>query len=194
MCKMQLPNASPTSIPQLSLSDFTADTPWQDIDPPFEIIPAADRIAGVELRRLKTHGDNRGSLTVLNSEMFLEGSSSPHTYLVEALPGSIRAWTYHRSQSDRLAFTCGHFHVVLYDLRPESPTHGKLNHFFLGINAKTQLFVPPSVVNAIKNIGTDTAYYVNMPTQPYDPGNPDKYRLPYDHPAAPFRFEDQTTT
>jgi dTDP-4-dehydrorhamnose 3,5-epimerase len=191
---MQPKNSPATQSPQISLNDFTADAPWQERNPPFDPITTDDQISGVELRELKTHTDQRGTLTVLNSEMFVQGSSSPHTYLVEALPGSVRAWTYHRTQSDRLAFTCGSFHVVLCDLRADSPTHGRLNHFMLGADNKAQLFIPPFVVNGIKNIGEHTAYYVNMPTRPYDPANPDKFRLPYDHPGAPFRFASHPPT
>lgn len=44
--------------------------------------------------------------------------------------------------------------------------------------------------HAIQNIGRDEAFFVNMPTEPYNHEDPDKYRLPLKNDLIPFAFED----
>lgn len=170
------------------LDDFRADTPWQEAEPTLSEVRIADQIDGVVMRRLTTHADGRGDLTVLLSAHYVPETSTPHVYLVTAAPGSIRAWVYHERQADRLAFTNGDIRVVLFDLRPDSPTHGRLNVIDVGAANRLQLTIPAFVVHAVQNIGTGPAHFVNMPTRAYDPANPDKARLPQDHPGIPYSF------
>lgn len=172
----------------LTLEDFRDDPPWEDTTPALAEITVPDQIDGVILRRLVTHGDRRGHLTVLMSAHYTAGAVTPHVYLVRAAAGSIRAWVYHKRQSDRLAYPDGSFRVILYDLRTDSPTHGRLNVLDVGRDNPVQLTIPPFVAHAVHNTGTDEAFFVNMPTTAYDPANPDKSRLPKDHPGIPYRF------
>lgn len=173
----------------LTLEDFTDDTPWEEATPALQPIEIADQIHGVELRRLVTHADGRGDLTVLLSRHYVPEASAPHVYLVNAAPGSVRAWVYHRRQSDRLAYPNGTFRVVLFDLRPDSPTKGVLNVLDVGADNPVQLTIPPFVAHAVQNRGTESAYFVNMPTNAYDPANPDKARVRKDHPGIPYNFD-----
>ena len=173
----------------LTLEEFKDDAPWQERQPPFATVAQDDLIDGVRLLRLTDESDRRGSLTVLMSNRTDPASITPHVYLVEAEAGSIRAWVYHKRQSDRLAYTNGDFRVVLYDLRPHSPTYRKLNVLDVGEKNKIQLTIPPFVVHGVQNRGKNRAFFVNMPTRAYDPANPDKSRLPAGHPGIPYSFE-----
>lgn len=173
----------------LTLDDFTPDRPWTPAGPEFQELRIEGQIAGVELRRLEARADGRGNLVVLMSDRFDEGFTTPHVYLVTAAARSIRAWVYHKLQSDRLAFTDGDLRVVLYDLRPDSPTHGVLNVLDVGAANKVVLTIPPFVVHAVQNPGDEDASFVNMPTRAYDPSRPDKTRLAWDDPRVPYRFE-----
>ena len=172
----------------VTLDDFQDDTPWQETERVHALLTIPDQIDGVEMRRLCTHGDNRGDLTVLLSDRYVPGASTPHVYLVTAEPGSVRAWVFHRRQSDRLAFTNGDFRVVLYDLRPESRTFGVLNVLDLGGANRIQLTIPPFVVHGVQNRGTTAASFVNMPTNAYHEATPDKARLAQNHPGIPYVF------
>ncbi|MBV5345706.1 MAG: dTDP-4-dehydrorhamnose 3,5-epimerase family protein, partial [Rhodoferax sp.] len=85
-------------------------------------------------------------------------------------------WVMHRVQSDR-AFVCrGTIKFVLYDTRPESPTHGVINEICISEENRGLILIPPLVVHALQNVGTEDAMFVNLPTKAYDYGNPDKYR------------------
>jgi dTDP-4-dehydrorhamnose 3,5-epimerase len=177
------------TIETVTLEDFVDDMPWVPAAPEFQEVRIENQIDGVELRRLEQKADGRGNLVVLMSDRFGEEYQTPHVYLVTTAARSVRAWVYHKRQSDRLAYTVGQLRVVLFDLRPESPTHGVLNVIDVGAENKVTLTIPPFVVHAVQNLGDEDAYFVNMPTRAYDPANPDKSRLPKDHPGIPYRFE-----
>jgi dTDP-4-dehydrorhamnose 3,5-epimerase len=173
----------------ISLDEFVDDTPWIEAERALGEIRIPDQIEGVVIRRLLTNRDGRGDLTVLFSSRLVQDTHPPHIYWITAAPGSVRAWVFHRRQSDRLAFTNGNVRVVLYDVRPGSPTHGKLNIIDAGGENKVQLTIPPLVIHGVQNTGDQAATFINMPTNAYDPANPDKARLPVTHPGIPYRFE-----
>ena len=173
----------------LTLEDFVDDKPWVPQGPEHAEVRIENQIAGVEMRRLVQMADGRGNLVVLMSDRFGESYRPPHVYLVTAAARSIRAWVYHKRQSDRLAYTMGSLRVVLYDLRPGSPTHGVVNVINAGAANRILLTIPPFVVHAVQNLTDVDTCFVNMPTRAYDPANPDKARVRFDHPGIPYRFE-----
>jgi dTDP-4-dehydrorhamnose 3,5-epimerase len=172
----------------VTLEDFVDDTPWVPDGPEYPEVRIENQIAGVDIRRLEQKADGRGHLVVLMSDRFGAQYRPPHVYLVTAAPRSVRAWVYHRRQHDRLAFTNGLLRIVLFDLQPGSPTHGTLNVIDAGAANRITLTIPPFVVHGVQNSADEAAFFVNMPTQAYDPANPDKARLPKDHPGIPYRF------
>lgn len=103
---------------------------------------STSRVEGV-FNRLVTYQDERGDLTVLFSELHETIAPIPHVYLVTAAPGSIRAWVYHKRQTDCLAFTNGVMRIVLYDLRTSSRTWGVLNVIDAGASNKVLLTIRP---------------------------------------------------
>ena len=52
------------------------------------------------------------------------------------------------------------------------------------------LVIPRGVYHAVRNIGVTDAIFVNMPTRPYEHGDPDKFRLPLKNSLIPFSFGD----
>jgi dTDP-4-dehydrorhamnose 3,5-epimerase len=173
----------------LKLEDFSDDKPWVPNGPEFAEVRIENQIDAVDLRRLESKADGRGNLVVLMSDRFGAQFRAPHVYIVTAAARSVRAWIYHKRQHDRLAFTIGRFRMVMYDLRPESPTYGVLNVLDIGAANKVLLTIPPFVVHGLQNLDDEDAFFVNLPTFAYDPANPDKSRLPKDHPGIPYRFE-----
>lgn len=173
----------------ISLDDFAPDVPWTEAPGTFAEVVIENQIAGVRLNRLSRNSDSRGDLTVLLSERYDPTFRTPHVYLVTAAAGSVRAWVYHRHQSDRLAYTMGTIRVVLYDLRDDSPTKGALNVLDVGAANPVLLTIPPFVVHGVQNRGTEAVQFINMPTRAYDPAAPDKSRLPLGHPGIPYTFD-----
>ena len=174
---------------RLRLEDFVPDQP-KSIAFPKQISPidANELIEGVALHLLITGSDHRGMLHELVTTRDGEIEPIVHAYQVVAEPGSIRAWVYHRRQSDRLCLTNGTLKWVLYDIRPDSPTYGRLNVLDLGDNLQCRLTIPPYVIHGVKNCGDQIATFVNFPTVVYRHDRPDKYRLPNGHPGIPYVF------
>lgn len=137
-------------------------------------------IKGVLLKKLKVIPDERGWLMEIlrcDDDLF---EKFGQVYLTTAYPGVVKAWHYHKKQFDN--FTCIHgmMKVVLYDSREDSSTYKEINEFFIGEKNPLLIKVPPLVYHGFKAIGTKTAYFLSVPTEPYNYENPDEYRLPPD--------------
>ena len=147
-------------------------------------------IDGVKIREARTVIDYRGELTEMwNDDWAFDEGGVPYVYHVRCAPGSIRAWVVHLHQVDRFYYPSGRVQVVLYDARDGSPTQGKVNEFYFGEARRALLRIPTGVYHGVRNVGTDDAWFVNMPSTPYRHEDPDKYRLPLDTPDIPFRFK-----
>lgn len=187
---MKLVQSFISPSPTLRLEDFIQDAPLTGAKSAAPDIHTTDMIDGVTVTPLAFNSDLRGSLCELLT--MRDGLIEPivHVYHVTAEPGSVRAWVYHRLQYDRLAFVNGRFKVVLYDIRPNSSTYGMLNVLNLGRDHPGLLRIPPYVIHAVQNIGEETAAFVNLPTQAWQPSAPDKYRLPVNDQRIPYNLHE----
>lgn len=175
---------------ELTLADFEKQFPVAPKPAPARFDPP--RTFGAEIHPLAPQGavlgTEWGSLVELGTLRDGDLDRIVHVYQVFTEPGSVRAWNYHEHQTDRLAFTMGQYRVVLYDLRPESPTHGLVEVFDLGEAAPARLHIPPFVAHGVQCRGDRPAAFVNLPTNVFYPGDPDKRRIPPEDPRVPYRF------
>jgi len=140
-------------------------------------------IDGVWLKRLAVHSDDRGSLMeVLRADDpgFVPIKQTTYT---EAYPGVIKAFHWHRKQWDMWFFTSGTAQVVLYDLRPESPTHRQTDVVVMGERSPILLAIPIGVAHGYRVLGTKPAGLLYHTTEAYDPADPDEERIPHDDPT-----------
>lgn len=144
------------------------------------------RIQGVELKPLKVIPDERGWLMEIlrrDDPMF---ASFGQVYVSATYPGVVKAWHYHRRQTDHFACVAGMVKLVLVDTRDDSPTRGVINEFFLGTYNPTLVRVPNLVYHGWKCISPEPSLVINVPDEPYVYDEPDEYRLdphgtlPYD--------------
>ena len=144
-------------------------------------------IDGVKLRPAVTHSDERGSLTEIYDPAW-GFTEEPLVYVYTATvhPGQKKGWVVHLEQDDRLFFAQGAAKVVLYDARPASPTHERVQEVFLGDANRGLLRIPAGVVHAVVNVGPAEVRFVNMPTRPYRYEAPDKVRIAADTDAIPY--------
>jgi dTDP-4-dehydrorhamnose 3,5-epimerase len=143
-------------------------------------------IKGVKTKELKVVADERGWLMEIlrcDDDIFKKFGQ---VYLTTAYPGVVKAWHYHKKQTDN--FTCirGMMKVALYDSRNDSSTFGEINEFFIGEKKPMLITVPPLVYHGFKTIGTKTAYFLSIPTEAYNYKKPDEYRLPPDTDEIPY--------
>jgi dTDP-4-dehydrorhamnose 3,5-epimerase len=132
-------------------------------------------IKDVEIFNLNGNSDGRGCLIELLSNRDRQNEPIVHVYKVEAESGSYRGFVYHKWQKDRLAFTEGEFLILLKDLRESSPTFKNEMTINAGEKNKILLVLPEFIAHSVENLG-EKASFINMPTNIYDPENPDKFR------------------
>ncbi len=146
-------------------------------------------IDGVKLKRLRVIPDERGRLMEMlraDDEMFTKFGQ---VYMTTTYPGIIKGWHYHKLQEDNIVVVKGMLKVVLYDDRPDSPTKGEVNEFFIGEHNPMLVHVPVGVLHGWKCIGAEEAIVVNTVSEPYNYAHPDEYRLPYDSPQVPYNWD-----
>ena len=136
------------------------------------------RIHGVKVKELRAVPDERGWLMEIlradDREMF---SRFGQVYVSATYPGVVKAWHYHRVQTDNFACVAGMIKLVLVDTREKSPTRNLVNEFFLGVHNPLLVQVPHLVYHGWKCISPEPALVINVPDEPYNRAEPDELRL-----------------
>ncbi|HLA38287.1 MAG TPA: dTDP-4-dehydrorhamnose 3,5-epimerase family protein [Candidatus Brocadiales bacterium] len=144
-------------------------------------------IEGVRIKTLRVIPDERGRLMEIlrrDDEIFTKFGQ---IYITTAYSGVIKAWHYHKIQTDNLTAVAGMAKVALYDARENSPTYKKLEEYFMGVHNPLLIQIPPMVYHGYKCISSEETVVINCPTEPYNRTNPDECRvdpfnndIPYD--------------
>jgi dTDP-4-dehydrorhamnose 3,5-epimerase len=144
-------------------------------------------IDGVKIKKLKVIPDERGRLMeILRSDEEIYEKFG-QIYITAAYPGVVKAWHYHREQTDHLVCVSGMMKIVLYDARKGSSTNGEVNEFFCGVHNPLLIKVPKGIYHGFKCISDTEALVINIPDRLYDYDSPDEFRvdphkndIPYD--------------
>ena len=142
-------------------------------------------IDGVKIIPLRQIVDERGKI------MHMLKETDPHfirfgeVYFSCAWPGTIKAWHVHKSMTINNAVICGRAKLVMYDIREDSPTRGKIQEVFLGEDNYVLVQMPPGIANGYKAYGDKMVILVNCATEPHDPNeiiriDPFDNDIPYD--------------
>lgn len=169
---MMLPGAQ--KDPQIVTSD------WKKIQ---------ETIDGVVVREVLHVPRDHGIITeTFRPEWDPTGSPVVHVYQSRLFPKAIGAWSCHMRTIDRLFVNQGHLKVVLFDGREDSRTHRRVMELHVGDARPAFLVIPIGVWHGLQNLGASDALVLNYPTHAYDYEDPDHYRLPYDSPEIPYRW------
>lgn len=123
----------------------TAPTPWND-----EVIrgPAPTEVlAGVEVRDLCPHVDERGSVMEVRRQTWGAGPEPVQWTLLHSQPGVIRGVHVHPRHADYLMAVSGRMTVGLCDLRSGSPTELRSAQFEMTAARPSALTVPAGVAH-----------------------------------------------
>jgi dTDP-4-dehydrorhamnose 3,5-epimerase len=148
-------------------------------------------IEGVKTKNLRVVPDERGRLAEMlrsDDDLFIKFGQC---YFTTTYPGVVKAWHFHKIQTDNFVAVHGMFKVALYDAREDSPTRGEVNEFFLGDHNPVLLQIPPGIYHGWKCIGEHEGYVVNISTECYNYETPDEYRLPFDTDEIPYDWDIQ---
>ncbi len=143
-----------------------------------------DRVA---VRRAKVMPDERGRL----GEIFRADDpwfeKFGQVYFTTTYPGVVKAWHYHKKQTDHFYVIKGMVKIALYDQREDSSTHGVVNELYLGEHCPGLLRIPPGVMHGWMCVSQNEAYIVNIVSEMYNYDDPDEFRadphennIPYD--------------
>jgi dTDP-4-dehydrorhamnose 3,5-epimerase len=150
----------------------------------------ATLIDGVRIHQQVTQQDERGTLTEIYSPFWgFDQIPLVFLYTVTVRPSKTKGWAVHFDQIDRYFFYQGSIKLVLYDDRPESPTHRLINELYFSEMNRSLVLVPPHIYHAVQNVGTTDALLINLPSEPYHHDDPDKYTLPLNNDLIPYSFE-----
>ncbi|MGE5644779.1 MAG: dTDP-4-dehydrorhamnose 3,5-epimerase family protein [Acidobacteriota bacterium] len=154
---------------------------------------SAELIEGVRVRPYVLWPDDRGYfLEVLRAGQDLVADFPPAETQVSAAlsyPGTIKAFHFHRHQTDCWTPAAGMLQVALADLRRHSPTFGRKNTLYVGALRPWQITIPPGVAHGYKVIGSGPALLVYATSRFYDPA--DEGRIPHDDPKINYDWETQ---
>jgi dTDP-4-dehydrorhamnose 3,5-epimerase len=154
---------------------------------------SSDVIDGVRLHPFDLWPDDRGYfLEVARMSQGLAADFDPATTQVSAAlnyPGIIKAFHFHKHQTDLWVPAAGMFQVVLVDFREASPTFGVKNTIYLGALKTWQVLIPPGVGHGYKVIGEQPAMLVYVTNRLYDPA--DEGRIAHNDPSIQYDWELQ---
>ncbi len=158
------------------------------------ISPASPKlIAGIECAPFAIWPDDRGYF--LEVQRIGQGLAAhfptESTQISAALnyPGIIKAFHFHRHQTDCWTPAVGLLQVVLIDLRPESATFGWRNTIYVGNLRPWQLLIPPGVAHGYKVIGTAPSVLIYATDRFYNPN--DEGRIPHNDANLNYDWELQ---
>ena len=143
-------------------------------------------IQGVKTKPLRVIPDDRGRLMEIlraDDELFIKFGQ---VYTTVVYPGVVKAWHYHKLQTDNFSVVQGMIKLALYDPREKSPTKGEVNEFYIGIHNPMLVQIPPGVYHGFTAVGQQEAIAVNIPTEPYNRKEPDEHRADAHSPDIPY--------
>jgi dTDP-4-dehydrorhamnose 3,5-epimerase len=143
-------------------------------------------IDGVVLTPLRQIFDERGKVMHMLREDSPVFSRFGEIYFSCTHPGVVKAWHLHKEMTLNYAVIHGEIKFVLYDDRPDSPTCGEIQEFFISSENYMLVTVPPMIWNGFKSIGTTTSIVANCSTLPHSPDELLR-RTPSD-PAIPYSW------
>jgi dTDP-4-dehydrorhamnose 3,5-epimerase len=143
-------------------------------------------IEGVKTKQVKRFCDDRGYL----SEVVKQGEETfidvKQTTFTKTHPGVIKAFHWHKKQTDVWFVVFGMAQVVLFDLREKSETYQETNVFYAGDDNPLLISIPPGVAHGYKVLGNEPVGLFYHTDKPYDPQNPDEERVDFDDPKIGF--------
>ncbi len=152
-----------------------------------------DLIEGVEINPYPLWPDDRGYfLEVARLQQGMVAGFAPETTQVSAAvnyPGIIKAFHFHRFQTDYWVPAAGLLQVALVDLRRESNTYGRKNTLYVGSLRPWQILIPPGVAHGYKVIGEHPSVLVYITDRTYDPK--DEGRIAYNDHRIAYDWELQ---
>jgi dTDP-4-dehydrorhamnose 3,5-epimerase len=147
-------------------------------------------IGGVEITELRQISDGRGSVLHMLRCDAPEFTRFGECYFSEVLPGVVKAWKRHRTQTQNIAVPVGRIRMAIYDDRPGAATRGQLHVLDLGRpDAYLRVRIPPGLWYGFACLSAAPALLANCADLPHDPT--DSELRPASDPRIPYAWPDE---
>ena len=143
-------------------------------------------IEGVKIKKLVKHCDDRGFFVEIlrDDDELLEKFGQ--TSFTLTYPGIIKAFHWHKKQTDLWFVASGMAQVVLHDLREDSSTKGETQVIYAGEAEPQLILIPPGIAHGYKVLGVKPVQLFYHTTESYNRESPDEERIPFDDPKIGF--------
>ncbi|MFO0973104.1 MAG: dTDP-4-dehydrorhamnose 3,5-epimerase family protein [Phycisphaerae bacterium] len=133
-------------------------------------------IDGVRARLARVLPDERGRL----GEIFRADDpwfeKFGQVYFTTTYPGVVKAWHFHRLQTDHFFVVRGCVKLAMYDARENSPTRGEVNEVFLSEHRPALVRIPPGVYHGWMCVSDCECCVINVTSECYNHAQPDEFR------------------
>ena len=146
-------------------------------------------IDGVLVKKLSPILDERGYLQECFRSDWPMFKKFGQAYITVAFPNVVKAWHYHKIQTDNMVCIVGNAKLVLSDDRKESSTYKEINEIFFGEKNPLLVTIPPNIWHGFKAVGNKKMMVLNVPTELYNYTEPDEYRLPYNSEEIDYNWD-----
>lgn len=149
------------------------------------ILPNNIMLEGVSCTPLRQIFDERGKIMHMLRRDDPSFEQFGEIYFSWVYPGVVKGWHVHKTMTLNYAVPFGMIKLVLYDMRKDSATFGRIQEIFTGEDNYMRIHVPPGIANAFKGIGAKPAMVANCATEPHSPDeiiriDPFSSTIPYD--------------
>lgn len=142
-------------------------------------------IDGVKIVGLKKIPDERGTIMhgVRRDTMLSEFGE---VYFKKLYYGVVNGWHVHERLTLNYICLVGMIKLVLCDMRPNSPTQGRIHEIFFGDDNYCLVHIPAGIANGTKGMSEPFALMTNVASEPHDPSikyrriDPHSGEIPYD--------------
>lgn len=155
-----------------------------DLSPEHLTAPCESAIAGVVVRALTRHGDERGGFTETYRQSWFDGPAMVQGNRSDSAAGTIRGLHFHRQQADYWLCMRGRILVCLHDLRVGSPSEGVTQGIVLEGTTSAGIYIPPGVLHGFGALEDSTLTY--LVDNYYD--STDEFGVRYDDPRIAFAW------
>jgi len=152
--------------------------------------PKDNEIQGVIFSQLKSFPDQRGFFreVIRKTDPFFGPGSFAQWSHSKMTQGVVKAWHYHKQQTDWWYLGIGQIEVVLFDNREDSPSYKTKLVFRIGESDKygsdtreVCFSIPPGVLHGCQVL-SEEAHLFYITNQTYNPN--DEGRYPYNDPIV----------
>jgi dTDP-4-dehydrorhamnose 3,5-epimerase len=145
-------------------------------------------ITGVAARRARVIPDERGRLGEIfrcDDPWFAKFGQA---YFTTTIPGVVKAWHFHKLQTDHFYCLRGTVKLGLYDGRSDSKTKGEVNEVYLSEHLPALVRIPPGVYHGWMCVSDVESMVINVTSECYNHKNPDEFRADPHQNDIPYNW------